>query len=448
MADPLLIELFDTAVRAARGEDLLIAQSEVAAHAWRYFGPGGSVEVPLPQPGQGRIFVTGAGKAAASLARGLEAVLGNRIDSGAVLVKHGHGLPLQRIAVLEGGHPVPDAAGLAGTRQIMQVVETAAENDTMFFVLTGGASALLVEPAPGLSFADLQTANRLLVNGGAQIDEINAVRKHLSAVTGGRLRQRARCASFCTLAISDVIGDSPAAIGSGPTVADPSTFQDCVAIVERYGLRAALPRAVIEHIERGVAGLIAETPKEMDSRFRGNDGYRIVASNRISIDAAARVARDRGCRVEILTTEMQGHTHDAAHRFAAELRQAASARTDGAPLVLLAGGETTLPVRGTGRGGRNQEFALVAALDLQGVDNVALLSAGTDGTDGPTDAAGAFADGSTVARARARGLDANDFLRRQDSFTLLQALGDLHRTGPTGTNVMDLAIGLCYQCRP
>jgi glycerate 2-kinase len=274
------------------------------------------------------------------------------------------------------------------------------------------------------------------------------VRKHLSAVTGGRLRQRARCASFCTLAISDVIGDSPAAIGSGPTVADPSTFQDCVAIVERYGLRAALPRAVIEHIERGVAGLIAETPKEMDSRFRGNDGYRIVASNRISIDAAARVARDRGCRVEILTTEMQGHTHDAAHRFAAELRQAASARTDGAPLVLLAGGETTLPVRGTGRGGRNQEFALVAALDLQGVDNVALLSAGTDGTDGPTDAAGAFADGSTVARARARGLDANDFLRRQDSFTLLQALGDLHRTGPTGTNVMDLAIGLCYQCRP
>jgi len=314
-------------------------------------------------------------------------------------------------------------------------------------VLTGGASALLVEPAPGLSFADLQTANRLLVNGGAQIDEINAVRKHLSAVTGGRLRQRARCAEFCTLAISDVIGDSPAAIGSGPTVADPSTFQECIAIVERYGLRATLPRAVVEHLERGVAGLIAETPKETSGIFRGSH-YRLVASNRISIDAAARAARERGCKVEILTTEMQGHTHEAAHRFATALRQAASARSDNTPLVLLAGGETTLPVAGDGRGGRNQEFALVAALYLQGLANVALLSAGTDGTDGPTDAAGAFVDGSTVARARARGLDANDFLRRQDSYTLLQALGDLHCTGPTGTNVMDLAIGLCYQCRP
>jgi glycerate-2-kinase len=284
------------------------------------------------------------------------------------------------------------------------------------------------------------------VNAGAQIDEINAVRKHLSGVTGGRLRQRARCKSFCTLAISDVIGDSPAAIGSGPTVADPSTFQECVAVVERYGLRAALPRAVVDHLERGVAGLVAETPKETSGIFHDSD-YRIVASNRLSIDAAARLARERGCKVDILTSEMQGHTHDAAHRFAAALRQAASTRSD-APIVILAGGETTLPVQGNGRGGRNQEFALVAALDLQGVDNVTLLSAGTDGTDGPTDAAGAFVDGSTVARAGERGLDVNDSLRRQDSYTLLDALGDLHRTGPTGTNVMDLVIGVCYQCRP
>jgi hydroxypyruvate reductase len=447
MSNPLLIELFDAAVRAARGEDLLIANSAVAPGAWRYFGPGGAVEVPLPQQGRGKVLVTGAGKAAASLARGLEAVLGDRIDSGVVLVKHGHSESLRRIAVLEGGHPVPDAAGLAGTRQIIQTVEAASASDTMFFVLTGGASALLIEPAPGLSFADLQTANRLLVNGGAQIDEINAVRKHLSAVTGGRLRQRARCAAFCTLAISDVIGDAPTAIGSGPTVADPSTFQECVAIIERYGLRGTLPRTVVEHLEGGVAGRIAETPKETSAVFRDSH-YRVVASNRISIDAAAGAARDRGCKVEILTTQMQGHTHDAAHRFAAALREAASGRSHDAPIVILAGGETTLPVQGNGRGGRNQEFALVAALDLQGVEGVAVLSAGTDGTDGPTDAAGAFVDGSTVARARARGLDANDSLRRQDSYTLLDALGDLHRTGPTGTNVMDLAIGLCYQCRP
>jgi glycerate 2-kinase len=259
------------------------------------------------------------------------------------------------------------------------------------------------------------------------------VRKHLSAVTGGRLRQRARCATFCTLAISDVIGDSPAAIGSGPTVADPSTFRECVAIVERYNLRSALPHAVVEHLDRSVA----ETPKVMRS-----SPYRIVASNRISIEAAARSARERGCRVEILTTEMQGHTHEAAHRFAAEVRRAASTRSDATPVVLLAGGETTLPVQGDGKGGRNQEFALVAALDLQGLDNVTLLSAGSDGTDGPTDAAGAFVNGSTCARARERGLDIDDFLRRQDSYTLLHALGDLHRTGPTGTNVMDLVIGV------
>ena len=434
MPHPLLTRLFDAAVRAAQGEDLLAANSNVSGDTWRYSGPGGLLEVPL----RGRIFVTGAGKAAASLARGLEAVLGDRIDSGVVLVKHGHAQPLRRIRVLEGGHPVPDAAGLAGTRELMQTVEAAAAGDTIFFVLTGGASALLVEPAAGVSFADVQVANRLLVNGGAGIDEINAVRKHLSAVTGGRLRQRAKCTTFCTLAISDVIGDAPAAIGSGPTVADPTTFAECIAIVDRYGLRDSLPRAVVEHLEGGAAGRIAETPKEASALLRSSP-YRIVASNRISIEAAAHAARAAGFLVEILTTEMQGHTHEAARRFAAALRQAT------APTVVLAGGETTLAVEGNGRGGRNQEFALVAALELQGLDNVAMLSAGSDGSDGPTDAAGAFVDGSTVARARARGLDPQDFLRRHDSYPLLDALGDLHRTGPTGTNVMDLAIGLCYQ---
>lgn len=440
MPHPLLITLFDGAVRAAHGADLLAANSKVSGDTWRYSGPGEPLEISL----RGRVFVIGAGKAAASLARGLEAVLGDRIDSGVVLVKHGHAQPLRRVRVVEGGHPVPDAAGLAGTQQLMQAVEAAAAGDTMFFVLTGGASALLVEPAAGLSFADLQSANRLLVNGGAEIDEINAVRKHLSAVTGGRLRQRAKCATFCTLAISDVIGDAPAAIGSGPTVADPSTFAQCIAIVDRYGLRDALPRAVIEQLEGGAAGRIAETPKETSDLLRSSP-YRIVASNRISIDAAAQAARQAGCRVEILTTEMQGPTHEAARRFVSALRGAATARKDKAPLVLLAGGETTLAVEGNGRGGRNQEFALVAALDLQGLDNVAVLSAGSDGTDGPTDAAGAFVDGSTVARARALGLDPQDFLRRHDSYPLLDALGDLHRTGPTGTNVMDIVIGLCYQ---
>lgn len=443
MSNPLLVALFDAAVKAARGDDLLIASSNVSGDVWRYHGPGEPLRMRLPRTGQGRVLVTGAGKAAASLARGLEQVLGDRLDGGVVLVKHGHGQQLRRIRVLEGGHPVPDQASLAGTQELLRTVEAAAESDTMFFVLSGGASALLVEPAPGLSFADVQVANRLLVNGGAQIEEINAVRKHLSAVTGGRLRQRAHCAAFCTLAISDVIGDSPEAIGSGPTVPDSSTFQDSIDVIERYGLRAALPPAVAAHLERGAAGLIEETPKSASPALRSSL-YRIIASNRISIDACTRLARERGYRVEVLTTEMQGHTHDAAHRFAAALRNAATNRGDGSPIVLLAGGETTLAVEGDGRGGRNQEFALVAALDLQGVPNVAMLSAGTDGTDGPTDAAGALVDGSTLARARALGLDPLDFLRRHDTYTLLQALGDLHRTGPTGTNVMDLAIGVAY----
>jgi glycerate 2-kinase len=441
MSHALLVALFDAAVTAARGEELLVASSKVSGDVWRYFGPGEPVQMPLPRAGQGRVLVAGAGKAAASLARGLERVLGDRIDGGVVLVKHGHGQELRRIRVLEGGHPVPDAASLAGTQELLRTMEGATPNDTVFFVLSGGASALLVEPTPGLSFADVQMANRLLVNGGAQIEEINAVRKHLSAVTGGRLRQRTRCAAFCALAISDVIGDSPAAIGSGPTVADSSTFQDAVAVVERYGLRSALPPAIVDHLERGAAGLIDETPKSVSAVFRDSH-YRIVASNRISLEAAAHVARAQGYRVEILTSEMQGHTHDAAHRFAAALKNVASSRDRGPPVVLLAGGETTLAVEGSGRGGRNQEFALVAAFDLAGVQNVAMLSAGTDGTDGPTDAAGAIVDGSTIARARALGLDPSDFLRRHDTYTLLQALGDLHRTGPTGTNVMDLVIGV------
>jgi glycerate 2-kinase len=440
MPDPLLIALFDAAVRAARGDTLLAANSTVSDEVWRYFGPGGSVEIPL----RGRVFVTGAGKAAASLAHGLETVLGDRIESGTVLVKHGHALPLRRIRVLEGGHPVPDAASLAGTQQVLQTVEAASADDTMFFVLTGGASALLVEPAAGLSFADVQAASRLLVNAGAGIDEINAIRKHLSAVTGGRLRQRAKCRSFCTLAISDVIGDSPASIGSGPTVADPSTFAQCLAVVARYRLRDALPRAVIEHLESGAAGRIPETPKEQSEHFPSSP-YRIIASNRMSIDAAAHAARKAGCRVEILTTQMQGPTHEAAHQFAAALRRAATADKEARPLVLLAGGETTLAIEGAGRGGRNQEFALIAALDLQDLDTIALLSAGSDGTDGPTDAAGAFIDGSTISRARALGLNPQEALRRHDSYPLLEALGDLYRTGPTGTNVMDIVIGLCYQ---
>lgn len=436
----VLTTLFETGVAAARGEDVLTAHSSLRGDAWHYDGPGGPLAMPLPpKAGEGRVLVFGAGKAAASLALGLERVLGDRIDDGVVIVKHGHREQLRRVRILEASHPVPDQSCLDATEGLLRALRSTTAADTIFFVLSGGTSSLLVKPAPGLSLDVIQATGRLLVNSGAAIDEINTVRKHVSAISGGRLRLHARTAAFCTLAICDVVDDDVATIGSGPTIPDPSTFVDALAVVDRYQLRDELPREIVAHLERGVRGDAPETPK--DDGAYPQSPLRIVASNRVSLETCAQRARALGYRVEVVEAQMQGNTHEAARRFASALRRAASG---GAPTVLLAGGETTLAVRGNGRGGRNQELALVAALELEGAANVGLLSAGTDGTDGPTDAAGAFADGSTIDRAREAGMDAMDYLLRNDTYPFWQALGDLHRTGPTGTNVMDLVIGIFF----
>jgi glycerate 2-kinase len=436
----LLTTLFDSGVAAARGEDVLTAHSSVRDDAWHYDGPGGTLTMPLPR--DGKVLVLGVGKAAASLALGLERVLGDRIDAGVVVVKHGHREQLRRIRIQEASHPVPDQSCLDATTELLRTIQGTTEADTIFFVLSGGASSLLVRPPPGLSLDAIQTTGRLLVNSGAAIDEINTVRKHLSAISGGRLRMHAPTTAFCTLAISDVVGDDAAAIGSGPTIPDPSTFADAIAVIDRHRLRDELPAEIVKHLESGARGDVPETPKD-DGSYPSSP-LRIVASNRVSLEACAQRARALGYRVEVVDGQMQGNTHEAAMRFASALRKAAGQ----GPTVLLAGGETTLAVQGSGRGGRNQELALVAALALRGVQNIGLLSAGTDGTDGPTDAAGAFADGSTIDRADSAGLDAQDHLRRNDSYPFWQALGDLHQTGPTGTNVMDLVIGVCYQSAP
>jgi hydroxypyruvate reductase len=351
---------------------------------------------------------------------------------------------LKRVEIVEASHPTPDLSSVHATRQLLALLCTTTDTDTVFFVLSGGASALLFAPARGLSYEAKAVAVRLLVDSGAPIEDINVVRRHLSAVKGGRLRVQARCAKFCTLAISDVIGDDPATIGSGPTVADASTFGDALEVVERHELRSKLPAAAVAYLQRGAEGLGEETPKQGVATFK-DDVYQIVASNRVALATCMEAAGKLGYPAEIISESMAGNTHVAARRFASTLAAAAMGMQGSSlPRLFFAGGETTLSVSQGGKGGRNQEFALVAAAELQSIPNVVLLSAGTDGTDGPTDAAGAFADGTTVERACALGFDPREHLRRHDVYPLLEALGDLHRTGPTGTNVMDLVIGLAF----
>jgi glycerate 2-kinase len=437
-ARDLLRHLYRIAVEAAHGANVLVASSCVDGDVWRYTGSD-PLSVPLPARfSRGRVLVVGAGKAAAAMARGMEHVLQERISDGVVVVKYGHREPLGRVRTFEAGHPIPDEAGVAGTRELVRLLDTATAADTVFCILSGGASSLLVAPAAGVSLRDKATTTKLLVNSGASIHEVNAVRKQLSTVKGGRLRQ-VQCRAFCTLAISDVVDDDPSVIGSGPTVPDASTRDDALQVIDRYGLRLALPSAVLSHFLGG-GGTESRSP-----HFPEQHTFRIIASLRISIESCVREATRLGVPVRVLSHQMAGNTHEAARSFAAVVREVARAvRAGAAPTLLIAGGETTLTVEGTGRGGRNQEFALVAAQALQDVAHITLLAAGTDGTDGPTDAAGAFVTGSTFARARALGLEPMEHLRRNDAYPLFEALRDLHRTGPTGTNVMDLVIGFIY----
>ena len=362
---------------------------------------------------------------------------GDRIDGGRIIVKHGHGLPLKHLVVEEGGHPLPDEGGLEGTSRLIDDLEDTRPDDRVFFLLTGGASALLIAPAPGLTLSDKIETTQALLACGAKIQEINTIRKHLSAVKGGRLAERIHPAKAMTLIVSDVVGDELSSIGSGPTVPDPSTFADCLDVLKRHDLHEKIPATVRDWLDRGARGGIAETPKQ-GLPFFENIRCLILASNRHSLEAAQRASDALGFRSEVYSYDMVGSTHDRASTFASRLLEL----SDQGPAALLAGGETTLEVKGKGKGGRNQEFALVAAREIEGVKNVAILSAGTDGTDGPTDAAGAFVDGTTVARARAAGLNTDAFLRDNDSYTFFDNLGDLLRTGPTGTNVMDLVVGL------
>jgi hydroxypyruvate reductase len=399
--------------------------------------PAEQVEgIAMPVPGAGgRLMVLGAGKAAAHLAKAVESRLDGRDYSGRIVVKYGHGVPLERVVVEEGGHPLPDASGLRATERLLADLDRTQAEDRIVFLLTGGASALLVAPAEGLTLDDKIGVTEVLLRSGATIQELNAVRKHLSAVKGGRLLERMVPARVLTLVVSDVIGDDLSSIGSGPTALDPSTFRDALDVLTRYDVIGKAPASVVDHLRRGVSGAVAETPKPGDSVLDHVE-HRLLASNRTSLAAAAEKARALGFEVGVFAQDMVGDVHVQAQRFAKALLERRG------PAALIAGGELTLEVTGSGLGGRSQEFALVVARELAGRDDVIVLAAGTDGTDGPTDAAGAFADGRTWERAREHGLDPEALLANNDAYRVFDPLDGLLRTGPTGTNVNDLVVGL------
>lgn len=393
----------------------------------------------------GRIIVVGGGKAAAAMAGAMEELIGDRISAGLISVKYGHTAALRHIETIEAGHPLPDQNGLTASRRILDMVREAGAADLVIVLISGGGSALLPLPDSDISLGDKQAVSDLLIASGAPIHDINAVRKHISAIKGGRLAQAAAPAAVVTLILSDVVGNDLDVIASGPTVPDGSTFDQCRAIIDQYGLAKKLPPSVRRHLREGAAGRIPETPDSRSHKWDHVDNL-IVADNRQAIVAAAAAARERGYRPLVLSTLLEGETRVVARVHGAMAREVlAGGQPVEPPACLLSGGETTVTIRGAGKGGRNQEFALAAALDIHRHPFIVVLSAGTDGTDGPTDAAGALADHTTVARAHNAGLDCRRALDDNDAYPLFKSLGDLLFTGPTLTNVMDMHIVLAQK---
>lgn len=396
----------------------------------------------LPLHPRSRVWVVGAGKAAVPMAAAVEEILAERVAGGLVVTRYGHGGPLRQVELREAGHPVPDEAGVAAASDLAALLGRVQPGDVVICVVSGGGSALLPSPPDGISLREKQEVTRLLLACGATIGEMNAVRKHLSRLKGGGLARLAQPAALITLVLSDVVGDRLDVIASGPTVPDPTTFADALEVLTRRRIASRVPAAVLARLEAGARGDLPETPKPDDPIFRRTVNV-LVGTNALAVAAAERRARALGYRTLVLSTTVTGEAREVAAVHAAVAREmAATGRPLRRPGCVLSGGETTVTLRGGGRGGRNQELVLATALGISGVEGVLILSAGTDGTDGPTDAAGAMADGETVSRARAAGLDPRAALDANDAYPFFQALGDLVVTGPTRTNVMDLRLVL------
>ncbi|GJM16359.1 MAG: hydroxypyruvate reductase [Thermodesulfobacteriota bacterium] len=386
------------------------------------------------------IYVVGMGKAAASMAKAIEEVLGDKLTHGIVNVKYGHTAPLNKIKTNEAAHPVPDEAGIAGSKEIIELLKKTSEKDLVICLISGGGSALLPSPAGNLTLEDKQAVTKALLECGADIHEINSIRKQISAVKGGRLAALVYPSRLISLILSDVIGDDLDVIASGPTVPDTHTFHDCRNIIEKYKLDERVPKRVIDYIEKGCDGEIEDTPKADSPVFESTQNI-VVGSNIIAVSAAKEKASELGYNTLVLSTFIHGETEEVAKVHTAIVKEIKSSGNPvKKPACIISGGETTVTIEGKGLGGRNQEFVLAAAIDIEGLDNTIVLSGGTDGNDGPTDAAGAIADGTTINRAGKLGLNAYQHLCENNSYNFFKPLGDLLITGPTNTNVMDLRV--------
>jgi hydroxypyruvate reductase len=410
-AKSLLTAVFDAAVAAA--------------------DPQRTIRDHLPARPKGRTFVIGAGKGSARMAAAFEKAWDGPID-GLVVTRYGYGAKCDRIEIIEAAHPVPDAAGLQASRRLLEKVAGLTEDDLVVALISGGGSALLPSPAGTLTPEDEIAVNEALLASGAPIAAMNAIRKHVSAIKGGRLAVAAHPAKVVTLVVSDIPGDNPALVASGPTVPDAATREEALALVAAYGIE--LPAPVVAHLNSPAA----DAPRADDPRFARNEVH-LIASAGVSLEAAAAEARRHGIEAVILSDSIEGEARDVGSVHAAIAREiAAKDRPFTKPVLILSGGETTVTLRAKGKGGRNSEFLLSFALGIAGVQGIDALAADTDGIDGSQDNAGAFADGSTVARMRAAGVDAKAMLAGNDAWTAFNAVGDLFVPGPTGTNVNDL----------
>jgi glycerate 2-kinase len=431
------LAIFNVCVAAADPERAVMRNLRLENHVLR-IGENDSMDLSRFS----RIIVLGAGKASAAMARAVEKLLGEKISGGLVAVKRGHGAALKRVEVVESGHPVPTKEGKAAAARMLALAESLGESDLVIGCFSGGGSALLTLPAPGITLDEKIDITEKLLASGADIFEINAVRKHISQVKGGRLMERAYPATVVNMMLSDVIGDDPSAIASGPFVPDQTTFAAAMAVLEKYGLVESLPAAIVERLARGRNGQEQETPKEGDPVF-DRVHHVVIGSNFLSLQAGLEAARQLGYQSLILSSTIRGDTAAAAkfHAYVAE-----EIRNTGNPLsrpaCLLSGGETTIRVAGDGLGGRNQHFVLSIVEEAAQIPGCVFLSAGTDGTDGPTDAAGALVDSETLKRAEERGINPREYLARYDSYHFFKNLGDLIVTGPTLTNVMDVHLVL------
>ncbi len=429
-APELLKKIFYTAVEAA---DPYNAVRRVCDDLRVLFSDGGF----------SRLLAIGFGKASPGMARAMEDSLGDLILAGAVITKYGHAASSKpgKIRIYEAGHPMPDENGVEATKRLTDIVAGADEKTLVVTLVSGGGSALLVSPFPPVTLAEKQMVTDLLLKAGADIGELNTVRKHLSRVKGGRLAEMISPAPAVSLILSDVLGNRLDIIASGPTAPDPTTFSDALSVLAKYGLVKRAPESVVDLLVKGRTGVVPETPKPGAAALAKVSNL-IVGDNRLALEAARDQAEGLGIRSEILSAEISGEARETGRWLARRALAAKRARGAETPLCLISGGETTVTVRGKGKGGRNMELALSFALEIEGVSGITFLSAGTDGTDGPTDAAGAVVDGDTAGTARKLGADPLRYLDDNDSYNFFSTTGGLLTTGPTGTNVMDVQIAL------